>query len=327
MRRRPALDAYVRRIRSQSVGRTLRDLANPSKVIRHASRFVAGRTERTNEYAPSFSRDEEAQFVAAVTGHERTAADDAFAELEADQAFIDDVKSHYAMVRRESTLHIGRFRILYAIVRLTEPSTLVETGVHDGLSSAVILRALDRNGHGRLTSIDLPSTDQPTSEGPGWLVPEALRPRWELQLGDARDHLPRVVAASAPVDIFFHDSDHSGPHQEFEFRTVQPYPATFAVLLSDQDYPTEALLDRLSAEWGLTHYRVRTAAGEPGDFMGGLSARGSHASSGSSSAGVDATATWRRSSPRNAEASRWSASGRKQIPRAISSFLQSGRPT
>lgn len=270
-RRRPALGAYVRRIRSQSLGRTLRDIADPSRVARHARQLFVGEVDRTNPYTPTLSRDAEARFTADLTGQDEAAVRRAFEELEADREFVGDLKARYERVRVGSTLHLGRFQILYGIVRLTAPHTVIETGVHDGLSSAVMLRALDRNGRGLVASIDLPSTDQPTS-GPGWLVPDRLRHRWKLRLGDARDLLPYVAANNAPVDLFFHDSDHSADHQEFEFRTVKAHASPSAVLVSDQDYPFEPLLDTLAAQWELAHHRVRTVSGDPGDYMGGLSA-------------------------------------------------------
>jgi hypothetical protein len=42
------------------------------------------------------------------------------------------------------------------------------------------------------------------------------------------------------------------------------------VIISDQDYPFDPLIEELAAEWGLAHHRVRTVAGEPGNYMGGL---------------------------------------------------------
>lgn len=134
-----------------------------------------------------------------------------------------------------------------------------------------MLRALDRNGRGLLVSIDLPSTDLPAGvEGPGWLVPDELRTRWRLELGDARKRLRALVAEHAPIGLFLHDFDHSREHQEFEFRTVQPHLAAGGVMISDQDYPFDPLIEELAAEWGLAHHRVRTVAGEPGNYMGGL---------------------------------------------------------
>ncbi len=46
---------------------------------------------------------------------------------------------------------------IYAIVRAMRPTSVIETGVLHGLTSAFILRALEQNRAGRLTSIDLPS--------------------------------------------------------------------------------------------------------------------------------------------------------------------------
>lgn len=214
--------------------------------------------------------ENEVRFAADMTGHDEAAVRRAFAELEGDREFLDDLSARYERIRVGATLHIGRFQILYAIVRLSQPQSIMETGVHDGLSSAVMLRALDRNGHGMLASIDLPSTDQPAASGPGWLVPAELRKRWKLRLGDARVVLPGVIDAMAPVDLFFHDSDHSPEHQEFEFRTAKAHASPSGVLISDQDYPFEPLLDKLAEEWGVRHYRVRTGVGDPGDYMGGL---------------------------------------------------------
>jgi hypothetical protein len=47
--------------------------------------------------------------------------------------------------------------VLYVATRALKPSNIVETGVAAGLSSACILAALEKNGQGRLYSIDLPN--------------------------------------------------------------------------------------------------------------------------------------------------------------------------
>ena len=43
------------------------------------------------------------------------------------------------------------------MVRAMQPDHVVETGTHLGLGSCVIAAALLRNGHGRLTTIDIDS--------------------------------------------------------------------------------------------------------------------------------------------------------------------------
>jgi predicted O-methyltransferase YrrM len=133
---------------------------------------------------------------------------------------------------------------LYRLVRQYRPALAVETGVHFGRSSTAILAALHRNGTGRLISIDLPKAapaanadgrmDYSHVEGSheiGYLVPRELRDRWTLRLGDARELLPDVLADG--VDLFLHDSDHSYPHQSFEYRVAWAALRPGGVLASD----------------------------------------------------------------------------------------------
>jgi hypothetical protein len=127
--------------------------------------------------------------------------------------------------------------ILYALIRARRPGVVIETGVCNGLSSAVILQALEGNGHGHLYSIDLPEfTDAPETaqdfwqgkggavvpadKQSGWLVPELLRSRWTLQLGRASEILPQLLDNLGSIDLFVHDSEHSYANQLFEFRTA-----------------------------------------------------------------------------------------------------------
>jgi hypothetical protein len=132
---------------------------------------------------------------------------------------------------------------LYRLVRQARPERVVETGVFFGRSSAAILSALERNGRGRLVSIDLPvpgayfNSDGRYESSPanagrtGCLVPRQLRARWELRLGDARELLPAAV--SGGVDLFLHDSEHSEAHMTFEYETAWARLPTGGVLASD----------------------------------------------------------------------------------------------
>ena len=118
----------------------------------------------------------------------------------------------------------------YVAIRIMKPELVCETGVFDGESSAVELLALAKNQKGSLISIDLPafgiisgSTDQmidatlPPACQPGWIVPESLRERWQLVLGDSRRVLPDILNERGVVDIFFHDSLHTFDHMYFEY--------------------------------------------------------------------------------------------------------------
>lgn len=148
---------------------------------------------------------------------------------------------------------------LYAVVRAMKPHVIVETGVASGMSSAHILRALARNGSGTLYSIDLPNVQQgsvlPEGRSSGWIVPQTLRDRWHLQLGDSRTLLPSLLATLDHVDFFFHDSDHSYEAMSFEFEQVFPKLRKGALVMSD-DTHLHTAWDDFCATHGLSPTRV-----------------------------------------------------------------------
>jgi len=127
--------------------------------------------------------------------------------------------------------------LLYHIVRLLRPQTIIETGVASGVPSCFILKALEENGRGTLVSIDLPDADPlagiPPEQDAGWLVPHQLRQRWKLELGDSRLPLPKALSRCDEVDIFIHDSRHTYEHMTWEFETAWPFIRDGGLLASD----------------------------------------------------------------------------------------------
>jgi predicted O-methyltransferase YrrM len=151
---------------------------------------------------------------------------------------------------RVGGLSADRGARLYALVRTLRPDVAVETGVCNGFSTAFILLAMERNGAGRLHSIDLPevagrnypegtfSEDKggavvPSGKQPGWVVPNELRDRWELRLGRTQDELPPLLAELGSIGFFLHDSDHSYENMMFEFGGAFPRLETDGVLIAD----------------------------------------------------------------------------------------------
>jgi predicted O-methyltransferase YrrM len=157
-------------------------------------------------------------------------------ELRQDHEF----QAHLA--RCLETVHYGfaGLSYLYAVVRVAKPAVMVETGVSSGMSSAHILRALAKNGSGRLYSIDLPNVQEgselPQGRTTGWIVPDALRDRWNLQLGDTYELLPKLLRSLGHVDVFLHDSDHSYEGMSFEFEQALPKIEPGGLLLSDDSH-------------------------------------------------------------------------------------------
>jgi predicted O-methyltransferase YrrM len=114
--------------------------------------------------------------------------------------------------------------IPYYLVRLHKPRIVVETGVWSGKSSWSILQALNDNQDGKLFSVDIGvkvfgSNRLPVSEIGGF-VPNALRDRWDLIIGDSKLELPKLLNAIGSIDMFQHDSDHSYEYMQFEYRTA-----------------------------------------------------------------------------------------------------------
>jgi predicted O-methyltransferase YrrM len=157
---------------------------------------------------------------------------------EAARAAGDDLAATRAAGHSESSEE-GK-KLLYLSVRATGPRLVIETGPFNGASSTFLLHALEVNGgDGRLISFDLPDAADalgvpiPSDREPGWLVPDELRHRFELVLGDTRRTLGPRLAREDGVDVFFHDSLHTTRHMLFEFRVAWRHLRAGGVLVSD----------------------------------------------------------------------------------------------
>ncbi len=155
---------------------------------------------------------------------------------------------------------------LYHLIREKRPEIVVETGVANGLSSSIILKALDENGEGRLYSVDMPYVVEgeedektgaviPPGRSSGWAVPESLKGRWELILGDTFNETPKVLEKVEKIDIFIHDSDHSYEGMMFEFSLAWRHLRKGGVLLADNIDFSDAFSDFSEAK-GLKKYRA-----------------------------------------------------------------------
>lgn len=167
-------------------------------------------------------------------------------EFIADTEFLDSFKSKLAQLEPtviQSTTHIVDCRTLYCVARVVKPRLIVETGVNFGGTSAVLLRAIERNQGGQLFSIDLPDPgllppDHPN--GQGCLVPAHLRRFWVLIQGDSKVQLPALLADLGRIDMFFHDSLHTYSMMMWEYETAWPYLAEDGILASHDVLLTKA---------------------------------------------------------------------------------------
>lgn len=124
---------------------------------------------------------------------------------------------------------LGFFRVLmYVLVRWKKPRCMIETGVLHGMTTDIILNALNKNSIGKLISIDLPSYFEygpsnkdgynatlPKGKEPGWLIDEVNKPFWELILGSSNKEGKKAFIENN-FSIFIHDSDHTYENMFFE---------------------------------------------------------------------------------------------------------------
>jgi predicted O-methyltransferase YrrM len=146
--------------------------------------------------------------------------------------------------------------ILYMIVRKTKPSIAVETGVGPGVSTIIILSALE---DGKLYSIDLRDKLE-NGFSVGFLVPINLRSKWRLFIGESRFILPKILQKLNRVDIFLHDSEHTYENIMFELKTVWNKLSKGGIILVDNFEWNDATIDFVR-ENSLSLYKLSEEAG------------------------------------------------------------------
>ncbi len=110
----------------------------------------------------------------------------------------------------------GLARAVWCLTRHLRAASVVETGVARGITSRVILEALELSGEGRLCSIDLPALDTAIHSEIAAAVPSDLRSRWTYVNGTSRRRLPPLLAELGEIDLFVHDSSHTTRNLRFE---------------------------------------------------------------------------------------------------------------
>ena len=183
-----------------------------------------------------FAADE--RFLAALTGTTTTEIIQFLGEPFRDTRFYDHLRSVGGEFGENSSigadLYAKRVVMQYAVMRAVKPACVLETGVANGVSSAYLLLAMERNQKGALHSIDVnDGSFLPGGKQVGWAVPEWSRRRWTLHLGDARELLPDVLAELKSLDVFIHDSLHTYDHMKFEYEQAYPYLRGGGILISD----------------------------------------------------------------------------------------------
>jgi predicted O-methyltransferase YrrM len=208
-----------------------------AQMVGRSARWLASSREHTNYTYELGERNLEhlAWWVATITDRPVAEIRGFLAEVNGDV----DLRSHVAERTADSarrgladiTMRLGRRAGWYALVRALEPEQVIETGTDKGLGSVVLAAALLRNGHGRLTTIDV----NPES---GYLVAGRYAEVTDRVIGDSVETLR---GDSSPVDVFLHDSLHTPEYETAEFEAVRPRLTAGGVVLSDNAHDSDAL--------------------------------------------------------------------------------------
>ena len=110
-------------------------------------------------------------------------------------------------IKFDSGEELGTF--LYALIMERKPKCIVETGVANGLTTNLIMAALDTYG-GVLHSFDINPQCKSVYKGGG---------NWNFHLlsRNYKKQVREVVDSIENIDIWIHDSDHSFSWQSFEY--------------------------------------------------------------------------------------------------------------
>jgi predicted O-methyltransferase YrrM len=126
----------------------------------------------------------------------------------------------------------GLGRTAWCLVRHLRPRNVIETGVARGITSRILLEAMEVNAAGHLWSVDLPRLRSQWHDQTAAAVPGSLRTRWTYVRGSSRRRLPELVTAIGELDVFIHDSAHTETNMRFEFETAWPALRPSGVLVS-----------------------------------------------------------------------------------------------
>jgi hypothetical protein len=143
----------------------------------------------------------------------------------------------------------GLQHILTALVILTKPEVVVETGTANGASSAAILAGLEYNKAGHLWSFDIKPANPV-------LVEERLKQRATFvkvsgKESDLSKQLLDIKQSNKGFSIFLHDSDHSFLGQQSDYKLAKNNG--FDLILSDDIDASLAFCEFANAQ-GITLY-------------------------------------------------------------------------
>ena len=185
----------------------------------------------------------EISWVSKVTGTTVERAERAVDEITMYSESIEELSRNIESTGRSYYAQFPAPLDLFALVRLSRPQNLVESGVASGVSSTFLLLGIKANSAGILHSIDFPVFRKgsrgnqpwaiPQGMYSGWAVPTKLRERWDLRQGRSEDLLGPLLGEIGTLDLYCHDSPVDVKHFEFEMKSIRKYLKPGSLVVAD----------------------------------------------------------------------------------------------
>src|SRR5262249_54351559 len=145
-------------------------------------------------------------------------------------------REHPLRYRTDPEPSVGRRMVWYAIVRMTKPALVVETGVDQGMGAVVLCAALKRNaaeghpGEYRGTDIDPQA---------GYFLKGEYAKFGKVLFGDSLQSLARL----SNIGVFINDSDHSAEYELAEYEMIRDKLTPRGIILGDNAHVTSRLAE------------------------------------------------------------------------------------
>lgn len=190
---------------------------------------------------------------------------------------LDELLSNVRILLAERNVGFGRAtygfysdadrslcQAVWCTVLHAKPEIVIETGVAHGVTSRVVLEALNANESGHLWSIDLPHPfNHQLHAQIGIAVTEACRGRWTYLAGSSRQRLPSLISELGSAQLFIHDSLHTAKNTLFEMEQAARVMARSGVMLVDDISTHEGFLT-----FARRHPRYQTIVCPSADGLG-----------------------------------------------------------
>ena len=135
--------------------------------------------------------------------------------MEASSEAVATIGNAFGASEREGGVNVGDRRALYHLIRYFRPNYVIEVGTHIGASSLHIARALNDNGNGRLSTVDISDVNASTGAWKAVGLDRCPRELAGLLGCDSRITFHVEAAMSfltnggAKADVIFLDGDHA----------------------------------------------------------------------------------------------------------------------